>query len=378
MSKRFEKLTRLEMRALLPGKRIVEHGIVYEKLKSGDGRFELCIQVNGKRMHRVVGNESEGITRMHAEQAIEKLKNEARMGRISLPKGRKLHLSFKQAAQQYLERLVVEGGNSLDTKERQLKQQLVPFFDTTPLASISSFQVEQFKSHCINQGLAPATVNRYLAVLSQLLHKAVEWNWLEKSPVKIKKYKESPGRITYLTRPQIEALLKAAKADDSAAVYPFIMIGLETGMRRMEILSIRLEHIDLTRRVIYLPQAKAGAREQPISAHLTEFLQDYLVRYTKVAQEWLFPSKNSRPGHMIAIEKAFRRVVKAAGLDPSQVVRHTLRHTAITHLVQAGVDLPTVKKISGHKTLQMVERYAHQNNEHIQQALAKLDGRYRP
>jgi site-specific recombinase XerD len=80
---------------------------------------------------------------------------------------------------------------------------------------------------------------------------------------------------------------------------------------------------------------------------------------------------------MIAIEKTFRRVVKAARLDPKVVVRHTLRHTAITHLVQAGVDLSTVKRISGHKTLQMVERYSQENNDHIQQALSKLDGRYR-
>ena len=52
---------------------------------------------------------------------------------------------------------------------------------------------------------------------------------------------------------------------------------------------------------------------------------------------------------------------------------NTLRHTAITHLVQAGVDLPTVKRISGHKTLAMVERYAHANGEHIQSAMDKLD-----
>ena len=76
------------------------------------------------------------------------------------------------------------------------------------------------------------------------------------------------------------------------------------------------------------------------------------------------------------IRKPFRRAVKAAGLDPDQVVRHTLRHTAITHLVQAGVDLPTVKRISGHKTLIMVERYAHANGEHIQAAMNKLEHRY--
>jgi len=70
------------------------------------------------------------------------------------------------------------------------------------------------------------------------------------------------------------------------------------------------------------------------------------------------------------------RVVAAAGLDPDEVVRHTLRHTAITHLVQAGVDLPTVKRISGHKTLSMVERYAHQNGTHINATMDKLEERY--
>lgn len=76
------------------------------------------------------------------------------------------------------------------------------------------------------------------------------------------------------------------------------------------------------------------------------------------------------------IEKQFRRVVAAAGLDPKEVVRHTLRHTAITHLVQAGVDLPTVQRISGHKTLQMVVRYSHQNGEHIKGAMDMLEEMY--
>jgi len=69
-------------------------------------------------------------------------------------------------------------------------------------------------------------------------------------------------------------------------------------------------------------------------------------------------------------------VVETAGLDPKQIVRHTLRHTAITHLVQAGIDLPTVKRILGHRTLQMVERYSHQNGAHIQAAVNKLEQRY--
>lgn len=65
-------------------------------------------------------------------------------------------------------------------------------------------------------------------------------------------------------------------------------------------------------------------------------------------QIWLFPAE-STSGHTMNIEKPFRRVVKEAGLDSKQIVRHTLPHSGITYLVQAGIDLPTVKRISGHK-----------------------------
>jgi site-specific recombinase XerD len=67
--------------------------------------------------------------------------------------------------------------------------------------------------------------------------------------------------------------------------------------------------------------------------------------------------------------------VQRAGLDPNRITPHTLRHTAVTHLVQSGVDLPTVQRISGHKTLSMVVRYAHQSGSHIEAAMDRLEGR---
>lgn len=148
-------------------------------------------------------------------------------------------------------------------------------------------------------------------------------------------------------------------------------------MRRMEILSIQIKNIDLDKRVIFIPQAKAGAHEQLIPQYLADFLRRYL-EIAESDQIWLFPSKQSQTGHVMNIEKQFRRVISAAGLNPKEVVRHTLRHTAITHLhlVQAGVDLPTVQRISGHKTLQMVVRYSHQNGEHIRSAMDVLEERY--
>ena len=188
---------------------------------------------------------------------------------------------------------------------------------------------------------------------------------------------QSPGlALRYLTPEQADDLLEAAKSDQNRQIYPFILIGLRTGMRKSEILSIRRENVDLAARSIYVPHAKAGARTQPISPDLAEFLAYYMETLPPGA-EWLFPSPGARLGHTVDVRKPFVRCVKAAGLDPKQVVRHTLRHTAITHLVQAGIDLPTVKRISGHKTLAMVERYAHQSGTHIAKAMAILDEQYR-
>jgi integrase len=215
-----------------------------------------------------------------------------------------------------------------------------------------------------------------LAALSHLFTKAIEWGWTDKRPAKISRFKEEQVRITYLAVDQIKRLIECAQQDQNMQVYPFIVIGLETAMRKMEILSIRREHVDLQRRTIFIPKAKAGAREQPITAHLAGFLAEY-IEALPIDTPWLFPSPDAKEGHTVDVRKPFRRVVTAAGLDPDEVVRHTLRHTAITHLVQAGVDLPTVKRISGHKTLIMVERYAHQNGSHIQAAMDKLEERYR-
>jgi integrase len=177
-----------------------------------------------------------------------------------------------------------------------------------------------------------------------------------------------------LTVEQVATLIDAAKADDNSHLYPFVVIAVETSMRMSEILSMRRENIDVQRRVIYVPHAKAGQREQPITAHLAAFLND-CIKALPPGTPWLFPSPAAKFGHAVDLRKPFIKAVREAGLDPSLVVRHTLRHTAITHLVQAGIDLPTVKRISGHKTLAMVERYAHQNGEHIQAAMGTLQKR---
>jgi integrase len=392
MAKTYIKLNRPAMRKLASGDKINEHGITFERQANGDGVFTVNVMVDGQRIHRVIGRESDGTTRTQAEEFIEKARQDAKTGRLNLPTGRKIALGFSDAADKYQLKLAQEGGKDLKMKRYRLEMHLKPFFGNTPLSKICTFDVERYKKqrqeedaqhNVLKDGTPiykgktkPGTINRELAALSHLFTKAVQWGWLDHKPAVIKRLKESSGRITYLTVDQIDSLLKAAQEDQNIQIYPFILIGLETSMRRSEIFSIRREHINVEQLTISIPKAKAGAREQPITTHLAEFLAQYVATLPP-GTSWLFPSPAAKDGHTINLDKPFRRVVANAGLDTSSVVRHTLRHTAITHLVQAGVDLPTVKRISGHKNLSMVERYSHQNGAHIEAAMDKLASCYR-
>jgi len=130
---------------------------------------------------------------------------------------------------------------------------------------------------------------------------------------------------------------------------------------------------NLAKRRLFIPDAKAGQREQPITPELASILAgEREMRDDRVG--WIFPSPHadSAAGHRSHMQRPFREAVKIAGLDPELVTPHVMRHTAITKLVQAGVDLPTVQRISGHKTLAMVLRYTHVHGPHIDDAITAL------
>lgn len=71
------------------------------------------------------------------------------------------------------------------------------------------------------------------------------------------------------------------------------------------------------------------------------------------------------------MDRPFAEAVAAAGLG-AEITPHVMRHTAITALVKAGVDLPTIQRISGHKTYTMVLRYTHVHGTHIDRAIQAI------
>lgn len=374
MTQRYTRLERQAIRRLRPGQKINEHGITVERRADGDLRWSVAIMVDGERVHRVIGRDSEGVTRAQCEAFIEAKRTEAREGRLSLPKGRKTAIGFSKAADDYVKRLEETGGKNIDRKRRHLDQHLKPFFGDQRLDAITTFTVDRYKRKRTAAGAANATVNRELATLSHLLNRAVEWKWIRAKGCRIGKLEEAPGRKITLTDEEADALMKAALADSDTYCYLFVAFGLNTAMRHSEILSSRYDNLDLDNLRLFIPKAKAGQREQPI----TQELADLLKREREMAADpdgWIFPSLRSdlsEVGHRTRMDRPFRRAVIAAGLDPKEITPHVMRHTAITRLIESGVDIPTVQRISGHKTVAMVMRYTHVRGPHINAAMKAL------
>ncbi|WP_126174570.1 tyrosine-type recombinase/integrase [Altericroceibacterium xinjiangense] len=378
MALRFQRLTRPAIRALQPGKKLAEHGITAERQKNGDVRFSVDIMADGQRIHRVIGRESEGITREQAERAIESFRTKAREGRLDLPTGRKVHRTFAEAGEDYLERIEhhPKHGRNLARKRQHIRQRLAPYFKNLRPNKLTDFAIAHYIRHRKAEGAAQATINRELSTLSHFLNRCHEWGWIKTKP-KIDKGEEARKQIVILSESDKQPLMRAAFGDQDPLTWLFVAIAMGAGTRHSEILRLQWREIDFGSRRIYIGRAKAGQREQPMPPNLANRLQaewDQLGEPTG----YLFPTAraDAKHPHRQDMAKQFKRTAERAKLDPAKVTPHILRHTAITELVKAGVDLPTIQKISGHKTLAMVLRYTQLSNEHVDRSVATLDSAF--
>jgi integrase len=127
-----------------------------------------------------------------------------------------------------------------------------------------------------------------------------------------------------------------------------IILAIETGMRRGEILSLRWEHIDLDRRVAHLPMTKnGGSRDVPLSTRAAAML----VKLGASDRGPVFDVT----AH--AFEQAWRRLRHRAGLHDLRF--HDMRHEAISRLFEKGFNAVEVAAVSGHADVHTLVRYTH-------------------
>jgi len=222
----------------------------------------------------------------------------------------------------------------------------------------------------------PATVNRYMAALSVAFTTAVkEWGWLDDTPMrKVTKGKEARGRVRFLSDDERVRLLKACKESSNSYLYPVVVLALSTGMRQGEIMGLTWDVVDLNRGRAILHETKNGERRAvAITGHALEQLRE-LAKVRRIDSNLLFPSKEitpQKPQKGMDLRVPWLAALKIAGIEDFKF--HDLRHSAASYLAMNGASLAEIAEVLGHKTLQMVKRYAHLSEGHTARVVASMN-----
>ena len=219
---------------------------------------------------------------------------------------------------------------------------------------------------------APATVNRYMGVLSHALSVAVnEWEWLPEHPMKnIAKLPEPRGRVRFLDEDERTRLLDACRESSSAFLYPLVVLALSTGARHGELISLRWDQVDFERKAIVLHNTKNGERRVLALAHHALEVMEGWYRARDPKNPLVFPSERY-PAQPVQSRPAWLEAIKQAGIQDFRF--HDLRHSAASYLAMNGASTNEIAEVLGHKTLAMVKRYAHLSDVHTAGVVEKMN-----
>jgi integrase len=243
---------------------------------------------------------------------------------------------------------------------------LAAFFGDVPLQGVSPLDIEKFKSASISKGLSKSTVNRYLAILKRMFNVAITWGKAKDNPMKqVKLYSECDNLKERILSPDEEARLLANSPEH---LVPILIVALNTGMRRGEILGLPWEQVDLKAKEIKVMRTKSGKpRVVDINSHLFETLLG-LKKQDRNGQYVFLNPNTGRP-----YGKLRRSFETACGKARIRDLRfHDLRHTFASWLVERGADIIRVKELLGHSTVRITERYLHSNRDERKRAVELL------
>jgi integrase len=234
-----------------------------------------------------------------------------------------------------------------------------------PLSAINSVVIEAARKKLL-ESRAPATVNRYLAVLKAVLRAAVTWEWIPYAP-KIALLKLSDAEPRFITREEFARLLTHLPPH----MRPVAEFAVLTGLRTANIRGLVWGRVSLEKAHVWIPAQSAKGR-RPIGLALSPDAVRVLQGIERVAgQDHVFLYEGV-PMRQSFGKRTWRKACKKAGLAGLRF--HDLRHTWASWMIQAGVPSHAIQSLGGWASPKMVERYAHLSPDHLKQyaAMSKL------
>jgi len=229
---------------------------------------------------------------------------------------------------------------------------VIKYLGDISLFNLSNQDLAEFRDQQL-QSVGPTTVVHRLSLLSKVLKIAhQEWNIpFPKGIPNVRKPKRPNGRDRRLEKGEFDLLTNALS--ESETVQKIVVIAVETAMRRGELVNIRWEHIDWNNRTLHIPETKTGVpRDVPLSERALA----------------VFESMKTTTGLVFEIQadsvsQAFERACKRVSIKGLRF--HDLRHEATSSFFEKGLNTMEVATITGHKTLEMLNRYTHLKAENL-------------
>jgi len=267
------------------------------------------------------------------------------------------------------------------TDDQQRVREVKTFFGNCLVQEIRAMQIEKFKSDLrkrktkFERLMSPATVNRYLQVLSKVLSLAYDNNLIESNPMsRVKRLREPSPRDRWLSGEEQDRLMSELENDGSYMV-AFATLAMNVGFRAGELLSRRWLHVDLNEAVVEIDQTKNGKpRLVPLNSSALAAL--IKLRQDAADDELIFdPCRTGRRRRQMLFH--FAVAVQRAGIEDFHF--HDLRHTFATRLRAAGVHEYDIADLLGHSTTPGATRntrvtrgYAHGVPSRLREAVEKL------
>jgi integrase len=240
-------------------------------------------------------------------------------------------------------------------KSRTLRKNI----STIRLCDLSPSDVRQYRDIRLKT-ISPATLRRELAVLSSAInHASKEWGiFVSTNPVSaISVPRTANARSRRLEADEQNRLLSASNGE----LRRIIIIALETGMRRGEILQIRRSHIDFILQTLLIPLTKTDTpRTIPLSSMAVVSLKEQISISGNITPIRETPLFSLLPD---SLSQAFRRLCRR--LEIQNLHFHDLRHEATSRLFEKGLNPVEVTTITDHKDTRMLMRYTHLRAEDL-------------
>jgi len=263
---------------------------------------------------------------------------------------------------------------------RTLFKNLIEVFGNIPINMFTFKEIERYKG-IRALTVSKASVNKDLSTLKAVFNIAIRFNWISTNPVKnVGKVIISEKEFLYFTQEETQLIINNIENEN---IKNLVTFALYTGCRLNELVNIQWLDVNMQDKLITIRnkanfKTKTGKNRQiPISENLFNLLKSLLTNGNNIVnfinpEKYIFSNGKGAKYCNFYVTKYFKSVLRRLNFA-EKFHFHCLRHTFITNLIKAGVNVNYVKELAGHSQLITTMNYIHLSTNDLREAVNKIN-----